>query len=397
MQTHTKSLIFIILAGLMSVAIAEEAAAPPQTSASVSEANKPVVPAVPYVANITDDNVNIRCGPGTNYYSCGKLNKTDKVKVVGSQFGWSRIVPPSESFSWISKQYVSIEQGSPDTGVVTGDAVRVYAGSEDTEPIHSTTLQCKLNRDDRVKLIGKQEESEYYKIAPPDGAYLWVSTRYTEPAESTEEVATTAEPNAESEVVGPETSPAKETMRNPVEDTRLKDYYRLKKQFEAEQAKPIDERNYAEMKKALSAMAADKEAGKAARYAEFTVRQIECCELGIAVAKELPVQDSQFKQVSEQIEKAKAAKLAEIPDMGKFAVIGLFQTSNIYGPEAEIRRYRITDEAGKTICYTLPGEAAKGMNLDGFTGKKVGLVGAIEAEPQSSGALVRFTEIVEMK
>jgi uncharacterized protein YgiM (DUF1202 family) len=413
MQAHTKSLIFVILAGLMSAAMAEEAATAPQKSATASEANKPAAIVFPYIANVTDDNVNIRSGPGTNYYSCGKLSKTDKVKIVGSQFGWSRIVPPADSFSWISKQHISIEAGSADTGVVAGEAVRIYAGSEDLNPIHSTAVQCKLNKNDRVKLMGKQEESEYYKIVPPDGAYLWVNTRYTEPAASGEEISAAeeaaAEPNAvEPGIAGstPSTSSgqagspqagAKSEIRNPVEAVRLKEYYELKRQFGAEQTKPIDERNYARMKKALTEIAGDKDAGKAGRYAEFMVRQIECCELGLTVAKELPAQDSQFKQVADQIEKAKAAKLAEIPDMGKYAVIGLFQTSSIYGPEAGIKRYRITDETGKTLCYVMPNEAVKGMNLDGFVGHRVGLVGTIEAEPQSSGAIIRFTEVVKMK
>jgi hypothetical protein len=78
-------------------------------------------------------------------------------------------------------------------------------------------------------------------------------------------------------------------------------------------------------------------------------------------------------------------------------VIGLLKTSNIYGPAAEIKRYRITDEKGKIICYAVPTDAAAKMELSGFVGKKVGLVGTIEANPQAQGAVVRFTEVAEVK
>ena len=45
----------------------------------------------PYVAQITGDDVYVRSGPGTQHYSCGKLNKAARVKVVSRRSGWSRV------------------------------------------------------------------------------------------------------------------------------------------------------------------------------------------------------------------------------------------------------------------------------------------------------------------
>ena len=115
-----------------------------QEDISVSQVAVPAEPNIislpdfPYFAEITGNDVYIRSGPGTNYYRCGKLKKSDIVKIVSAKNVWSRILPSQESFSWISKQYVTIDMDNPDMGIVTGDEVRVYAGSQYFEPIHSS-------------------------------------------------------------------------------------------------------------------------------------------------------------------------------------------------------------------------------------------------------------------
>jgi len=123
----------------------------------------------PYTAQVVGDDVNIRSGPGTNYYECGRVNTGDTVEVIGHQAGWLQIVPPAGSFSWVAMQYISINADAPTTGIVTGEGVVVYAGSDYVLPMHSTTKQVMLNRGDKIKLLS-EEMDEYYKIAPPQGS-----------------------------------------------------------------------------------------------------------------------------------------------------------------------------------------------------------------------------------
>ncbi|MHC4123159.1 MAG: SH3 domain-containing protein [Planctomycetota bacterium] len=132
----------------------------------------------PYTAEITANNVNIRSGPGTAYYPCGKLDKGNKVRIISAQFNWSRIIPPPGSFSWISKQYVKVSPADPNTGIITGNNVRIYVGSKERKAIQSETLQTKRNKGETVKLLGEEEDG-LCKIQPPSGAYLWVKTVYT--------------------------------------------------------------------------------------------------------------------------------------------------------------------------------------------------------------------------
>ena len=392
-STHSHFTLYTLLclAILASVGFAQEAATRPQGPVSAGDVDKAAILSFPYIAEITDDNVYIRSGPGTNYYSCGKLNKADRVKVVGSKFSWSQIVPPPGSFSWISTQYVKVDPDNPSIGIVTGDAVRVYAGSDLLKPIHSTTLQPKRNKGDRVRLMG-EEKDDYYKIAPLADAYLWVSTKYTKPLAPVGQVPPTVEPQGEpKDETGP-VVPAKIS----VEAEKLKEYHALEEQIEAERAKPMAQQDYANIKRALVKIANNKEAGKAVRYSEFAIKQIERCELALAVATQVQLQDAQLQKIQDKIDKARATRLAKVPDLGRFAVLGQLQTSFIYGTEAGLKHYRITDEFGRTTCYALPSGPALRMDMSKLIDRKVGLVGTIEPHLQTGGALVRFTEIAQL-
>lgn len=384
--------IFVILASLVSIGFAQQSGSSKEVDTS----------SFPYTAEITGNDVLVRSGPGTNFYRCGKLNTGDKVKVVDKQFSWSRIVPPVGSFSWISMQYVTINPTDPSVGTVTGDNVRVYAGSDYVKPHHSTSLQGKLSKGEKVKLTGEQLD-DYYKIAAPPFAYLWVSTKFTKPAPepvkappvvTTPPAVTTpspVEPKVEPNEPG-DTNATTVVVPVPVAPkSPLERYRELKEQVKAEHDKPADQQDYTDLKKALLEIANDKEAGNAARFSQFVVRQIEGYELALAVVKEVQLQNEQLDKIRAGINKARTTRLAEVKTMGKFAIVGEFQTYLTYGPG----NYRIVDEAGKMVCYALPTGTASKMNLSGFVGQKVGLVGTIEPHLPTKKALVRFTEIVK--
>ncbi len=383
------SLTLIVIAVFASLCFASYCFAAAQNTPSSNESNDPNFIPFPYIAGITEDNVNIRSGPGTNFYSCGKLNAADKVEVVATQLSWSQIVPPPSCFAWISKQYVTADANTPNVGTVNADAVRVYAGSESLKPIHSTTVLVKLNKGDKVALFG-QQEGDYLKIAPPPGSYLWISTNYTKPIGPASA--------AERPTPAPMPIPALTTTTLSVEAQKLAEYYAFEKQLRAEKEKPLEQQNYQALKKAFVEIAGNKEAGKAARYSEYAIKQIEQCELAQRVRTEVELQDSQFEQTKQKIEKARDAKLAQVKDLSKFVVIGQLQVSNIYGAEEQTRRYRLIDAStGKTICYAQPTGSAANIDITRFIGQQVGLVGTIETAPQVSSVLVRFTEVEEIK
>jgi len=404
MHAQVKYFILIMIVGLASVGFVLGAATPPPAKPAATAE----VPSFPYTTEIIADNVPIRSGPGTHYYICGKLKKGDKVTVVGSKFSWSRIVPPTGCFSWISMRHVSIDPDDSSVGIVTSDDIRVYAGAEGKEPIHSETLQLKLNRSDEVRFLGKPQ-GDYYKIAPPTGAYLWVSTKDTKPLAKVQVKVTkptVVPPPPKTDANTPTKTIVKtdtKTDANSIitktiagEKENLKVYYALEKLIKAERAKPFDEQNYENIKKALAVIAGNKDAGKAARHCEFALKQIKGFELALVVGKEIQLQNEELQKTQKVIDKARATRLAQVTNLGQFAAIGKLQTSNIYGTEAKLKYYRIMDSTNKTVCYALPVGPALKKDLSKLVDLKVGLIGTIKPHLQTSGALVQFSDIVEL-
>ncbi len=406
MRPHVNLPVIVILACFTSVCTSHEIAAP---AAGVSVtmmvgSDTANVPSFPYYAEITDDDVYIRTGPGTGFYRCGKFQKGDKVQVIDSQFTWSKIIPPAGSFSWISMQYVKPDPENPTIGIVTGDNVRVWAGSEFVRPENSTSLQVKLDKGDKVKLSGEQL-GDFYKIAPPPGAHLWVSTQYTKPVTSsigimprvavapaidvTDITDETADANTASMESVSETNETPKTIA----ESQLEKFYATQKQIEAEQAKPTNQQDYTNIKESLQEIANNEEAGKAARYAEATIKKVEDYEMALEVNKTVKLQNEQLKKTMNRIDKARSTKLSEMQDLGRYAVIGKLENFMTYGPG----HYRIVDESDMTICTAFPSDQASGKDLSALIGKKVGLIGKIEPYKETAGALVRFDKVVELE
>jgi uncharacterized protein YgiM (DUF1202 family) len=363
-----------------------------QPPVTIGTPKPPETPAGPYVAEATGDDVFLRSGPGTNFYKCGKLYKNDRIQVVSMQQGWACIVPPPGCFSWIPMQYVSINLDNPTMGIVTGDNVRIYAGSDFVEPMHSTSEQVKLFRGDTVKLLG-EEKDDYYKVAPPQGAYLWVSTQYIQPAQTSPGRTSPgqAEPGVQVQGQTPETQ-----VQPGTESELLDAYYAIVNQVKAEHAKAVADQNYAPVREKLQEIAKNPAAGKAVRYAEFTLKQVERFELAGTVLKELEVQSQERAKINSKIDEAREARLAQIEDLGKFALVGTLATSSLYPSTDLTRRYRVLDDSGKTICYIAPAAGAAGQDLTSLIGKKVGLIGEIQPHEPTARAFVTYTRVVPL-
>jgi uncharacterized protein YraI len=381
------------LIGLLAVTLIWPCVAPAQNDANLPVEATEMMAAMPgstgpHVAEITGNDVFIRSGPGTNFYKCGKLYQGDRVQVVKTEQGWTCIVPPPGCFSWIPMQYVSINLDNPTMGIVTGDNVKVYAGSDFVEPMHSTSRQVDLHRRSAVKLLS-EEKDDYYKIAPPEGAYLWVSSQYVHSLQTPARVQPV-------EIKAPAPKPDATQPKASGESDPLDAYYALSKLVKAEQAKPVGTQDYAELKKKLQELMEKEEAGKASRYAEFTLKQVERFELACTVAKEVELQSKELEKVTEKIDEARSTRLAQIENLGKFAVIGKLAGSSVYG-SGQMKRYRVLDDSGRTICYVAPTGAATTTDLSQLIGKKVGVVGKIRPHEATARALIEFTEVIPIE
>lgn len=391
MRPPTNPVPLILLVLIASVSFAQPAETEAPTGPAEFKGPEPL--AFPYVAEITGTDVYIRSGPGSNYYRCGKLNKPDRITVAAHEYSWSKILPPPECFSWISTQYVRFDLNDPTVGIVTGNKVRIWAGSVYLEPIHSTRLQTRLNVGDTVKLLG-EEKAGYYKIVPPPDTYFYVSTEFTRYLGRVAEV---KPPEVEIKAQPAPERPPAPPRRRAVGAAGLKEYYDLAKKVDIERKKPIAQQNYLEIKKALQAIANDPKSGKAVRYAGLQLEAVGRFESALDTRRQVKIQDAKLTQVRQQIRARLKQRLEKVPDLGRFAAVGSFRKSQIYTALAAKRRFVIIDESGKRICYAQPEGPAAAIDLSEFLDKKVGLLGAIEPDPQTSAALVRFTEIIPIK
>ena len=346
----------------------------------------------PYVGEITGIEINLRSGPGMNYYGCGKINAPTRVVVVDQKYSWSKILPPQGSFSWIFKQYVQTDPNNPGVGVVNADNVRVYAGSDEMEPMRSDSVQIVLPIKQKVRIIG-DVIGDYYKIAPPEGACLWTTSQYIKYVRSADEIDIKILPAEDANTAKPEMI----IEQVETKSRQLEQYYALQKQFEDEKKKPLEGQDYTKIKAEVETLIADPNSGNAGDYAKYLLKDIQRCELAKESKGIVEGQRSELQQEITKIEEGHQQQLQSISDISKYAVMGIFKQSLIYEGQPTGKRFLIVDDNNNPICYAEPEGEAADANLADYYGQKVGLTGQISTDNQSHLALVRFEKIEKIE
>jgi uncharacterized protein YgiM (DUF1202 family) len=395
-------------------------------------AGKPANVQYPFIAKATGNDVYVRSGKGTAYYHCGKINLDDKVTVMEEVFGWAKVVPPAGSYSWIHKDYVDIEKNAPAIGVLNDDNVRVWAGSDYIEPMRSSSMQTKMGKGQKVELLPDQPQTgDYYKIKPPAEAYLWISSEFLKyagaiqtpkpavipskpmvtdssalpPSNETETpLFTNIDPNASGPSVLTDTTAEKEPAKAPAgmqpgtEDSEtLQQCFALSAKIDQEVQKPLNEQNYADIRKPLETIQATTTEEKAATYAQILLERIQRYELAISIVNTLKEQDEALAKTKEQIEKAYQAKLEKLPKESGFIYSGVLKASHVYTQKSGQKRYLIQGPGGKILCYVAAGSEEAAGQLESLVGTKVGIQGTVMSNQQSLVALVSATAVQSLQ
>ncbi|HBG27162.1 MAG: hypothetical protein A2Y10_17085 [Planctomycetes bacterium GWF2_41_51] len=371
---------------VQSVPAAPAAAA--NEPAAVAEVNQSQFP---YVGEITGTNLNLRSGPGMNFYSCGKISMPTRVVVVGEKFSWSQILPPPGSFSWIFKQYVQVDNNKPEVGIVNAENVRVYAGADDRDAMVSDSVQITLDKGQKVRIVG-QAVGDYYKIAPPEGATLWTSSQYLKFVRKADEIDIKL-PKADEPKTATYSKPGVMMDQVDPNNRMLEEYYVLVKQLDDEKTKPLTDQNYSNIRSGLEALAANPDGGKSAEYAQEALKTVTRYELARQSADVLESHKSDLQKQLDEIEKERQKKRQSVRNTAKYAVTGVFKASAVYQGRPDIKRALVMDETDTPICYAQPAGGAENLDMSKFYGKKVGLVGELSTDPMSNFALIKFTDI----
>lgn len=368
----------------------------------------------PYKAQVIGQGVYVRSGSAIQYYYTMQLDEPAEVVVVEKRFSWCKIVPPKGSFSWIAKEFIMIDTEKPGYGILTNDNVRVWAGKAGLDPEDSTSPQGKLNKGDRVKLLG-EESGDYYKIAPPADAYLWINGEYlknigratlptkpkpvVKPAPVKSADSNTTTPAAKKPAVAKKTEPAvvtrpeiKMPVKTEYEVNKIKEVYDIIKKIDAVRELPVADQNYVPFKQPLKAIETDKKAASASKYASYQLQRITGYELAIQAGSELMSQDKELMALRQQIAEKRKQMRDKVKKVDDYVVTGSLKKSLIYDAKMGGQRYLVVDEQGKILCYAIP-QASGNINLSDYLGKKVGLRGNVIADQASGISLVKFTAV----
>ena len=358
----------------------------------------------PYLGVITGDNVNIRSGPAEIYYAVGKLHKSQQVVVCGERHGkknWAMIEPTEQCFSYISKKYVEIQDISdvPDsavlqeTGVVTGNFVRVRAGSIKVPPVNARQVQTKLNFGTVVQIVG--ERDDFYKIASPPGCYFWISLDYIRSiGPVTAEIAV----SVRSQVASSISDKPEEKITLTEAQLERAEYQELARLFKTEQDKPVLQRELASLQQRLEKLIEDAQTPSVKSLAHRLMRTLARAELARNALKISLSQDERLRITLEEIDKKVELLVSTRAPAGmkqqENVIQGILAPSAVFTATNQNRRFLVLGDNDRIICYAVCD--IDGPDLSQWLGKKVSLVGRTRFDAFGKTRILYVTGIIEL-
>jgi len=334
-------------------------------------------------AEITANDVYVRCGASLNHYPICKLSAGDRVSVVGEEGDWYEILAPDGTFSFISGEYVDTPDGK--SGVVNGTKVRIRAGSNlpDFSQL-KYAVQQQLSKGAEVTILGRDPDG-FLRIKPPAGTTAWVSRAFVEfapdglsHANITEDGATptTTEPDAGSPAVpgSPEAAATKFAGLPPT--TYRKTLDEIDAATRAELTKPVGERRFDPLIERYQTIASQEEEDFARRYAQARVEQLTNMAALVGTVQRMGTLTAEVesKRNAFLVERGNIREtLPPIPTA--LDAQGELRVSALYPPGSVPARYRLVDTTGpveRTIGYVEipPGST---ITVDAYLGRYVGV------------------------
>lgn len=157
----------------------------------------------PQTLYATGKKVEVRSGPGEDYYATSRTTKGDSFKAFSQTTdGWYGIQPPNGSFSWVRAKDAYLLPGGKVIEATDSEAVSWIGTSLGTAK--QFRWQVKLQQGEQLTVLGEstQKDSEgnpvlWYRVAPPSGEFRWVHESHV--TLDATEVSKTASPTSAAE------------------------------------------------------------------------------------------------------------------------------------------------------------------------------------------------------
>jgi len=275
-------------------------------------------------------------------------------------------------------------------GRVTGNFIRVRAGSVKVPPANANQVQLKLNQGAEVQILG--ERDDYYKIICPPGSYFWVSLDYIER-------------------VGPATPELVEKMLKlrsvsvpgviqvePVLDKERQEYRDIDRLLNTERSKPISQQDYTEVRARLTKLTQEAKSRSLKTMAQSLERQLVRCEMGVNLWKMSKRQDERLQatlaKIDEELELLVAVNSPPNKGIEDIVVKGRLGKSAVFTTPNKNQRFLVLDDNEKIIYYAVTGK--EGLDLSQWVDKKVSLAGVPEYDAFSKIRILKVTSLVEL-
>jgi len=336
-----------------AAAAAVPAAAPP-SGEPIPAAPKP---AFPYSGYINTDAVRIRSGPGLYYYQLAMLNNNAPVVVENEADGWLALRPSAGVCGLMKKSDLAI---APDgkKATVSAPTARVYAGSESAN--RHWAVMATLKQDDPVQVLGAAD-GDLVKVAPPEGARMYVVSQYVQAGTGT----------------GGVTAVVAAMSEPPKVDPLVEDFKKADSALEAEQKRPMGERDFASVTAAFKEVAekTDKSYLKRAALERLAlIKELERQQAGYL--KVLALTDRLDKNLAE-IRAQEAAKTAQAEREKRLAKAE-FAATGLVAPLESMEnvdypiKYKLVDQSNHPLVVL----KSSAYDLSKYVGKVIGVRGA---------------------
>jgi len=375
-----------------------------------------------FLGELNANAVYVRCRPSEEgAYATMKLNRGDKVTVVGIRGTWLKVLPPDGSFAYVPKSFV-IMRNDGTVGRMNREWI-AKAGSQ----LNDLVVQplATVHEGEDVQIIG--QHNEYFKIKPPKDSFFWINKQFVDPVQvvpkpneapkaTPPDQPQPATPDSEEpgarhpqpEVVtqdptdhGPTSRPADQAAdagnaqpptSQPAAFDAVTEYDKLEEQFKDLNSKPVLEQPLAEMMAGYEkVMSSDDLPPSMRRIAELriatrTVRN-DAREQFLAVRKQ--------NEQTAQKQQALAAEKQEIEgrikdnDLQIFTALGTLRTSSLQVGQGML--YRLTDPAtGRTVAYIRTNDSNK---YGALLGQFIGVRGPVSSDHQLKSVIQNPTEV----
>jgi hypothetical protein len=277
-------------------------------------------------------------------------------------------------------------------GVVTGNFVRVRAGSIKVPPVNARQVQTKVNYGAVVQVIG--ERDDFYKIVPPPGCCFWTSLDYIRRVGPvTAEAAVSIRSQAAGSVSD---KPGKVTLTQ-VQLERA-EYQELVRLFKTEQDKPVLQRELAPIKQRLVKLIEDAGTPSLNSLAQRLMRTMARAELARNALEISLSQDERLRVTLDEIDKKVELLVSTRAPVGMKqqdnVIQGILSPSAVFTATNQNRRFLVLGDDDRIICYAV--SDIDGPDLSQWLGKKVSLVGRTRFDAFGKTRILYVTGIIEL-